>query len=201
MTRSSHQYFISFVLASRHTKYDSAGNQSKELTGVQPSTAFERECVEFFAEVVHFFGVPKSVGQIYGLLYASPEALSFSDIIERLDMSKGSASQGLQLLRALGAIYAAGLDSQMLPLSSRLVGRISYKPELSLRRLLSGVLNERIAPMALTGSARIARMRELAEQGGCRTSFYLDRAKQLNTWRRRLKTIPPVLTALLGRKK
>jgi DNA-binding transcriptional ArsR family regulator len=76
------------------------------------STEFARECIELFAEVVYALGLPKSVGQIYGLLYASPAPLSFSDIVERLDISKGSASQGLQLLRTLGAIKLADAKRQ-----------------------------------------------------------------------------------------
>ncbi|MDD3180448.1 MAG: hypothetical protein PHQ04_08870 [Opitutaceae bacterium] len=41
--------------------------------------AFSRECVDFFGEAVQLFGIPRSVGGIFGLLYASPEPLCFSD--------------------------------------------------------------------------------------------------------------------------
>lgn len=160
----------------------------------------------FFEEVVQIFGVPKSVGQIYGVLYASPIPLGFPDIVARLKISKGSASQGLQLLRSLGAINAVEVidgRSQLSNATSRSTPRasrgVSYEPELSLRRLVSGVLRERIAPMAATGADRLTRLRELAQQEG--DVFCLDRAKQLNTWRRRLKTVLPVLNALLGPKK
>jgi hypothetical protein len=166
--------------------------------------AFERECVLFFSEIVQLFGVPKSVGQIYGLLYASPEPLSFSDIVERLDISKGSASQGLQLLRSLGAINVAMHPSPFSNPESeiqRSVARDYFEPELSLRKLVGGVLSERLAPLATTGAERLNRLRELAEQDGEGNDFYLDRAKQLNTWRRRLKTVLPVLTVLLSPKR
>ena len=63
---------------------------------------FSCECVEFFGEVVQLFGVAPSVGQIYGLLYASKEPLSFSDIFERLDISKGG-QPGLNSPRSLRA--------------------------------------------------------------------------------------------------
>ena len=62
-------------------------------SSVSADGAFARECAQFFEETVRLFGVPPSVGQIYGLLYASPEPLSFTDIVERLEISKGSASQ------------------------------------------------------------------------------------------------------------
>lgn len=160
----------------------------------------------FFEEVVQIFGVPKSIGQIYGLLYASLQPLSFSDIVNRLEISKGSASQGLQLLRSLGAINVAdriGDVSEISNVASEIATRasraVAYEPELSLRRLVSGILQERIAPMAATSTERLARLRMLAEQGAG-NNFYLDRAKRLNTWRRRLKTVLPVLHALLGSK-
>lgn len=154
------------------------------------------------------FGVSRSVGQIYGLLYASPLPLSFSDIVEKLEISKGSASQGLQLLRSLGAINAASpisndssistSESQVATCTTR---NVAYEPELSLRKLVSGVLRERIAPLAGTSADRLTRLRELAGASDLAGDFYLDRAKQLSTWRRRLKTILPVLTALLGPRK
>jgi HTH-type transcriptional regulator, glycine betaine synthesis regulator len=175
---------------------------------------FERECVAFFAEVVQVFGVPKSLGQIYGVLYASPEPLSFSDIVERLEISKGSASQGLQLLRSLGAVNIA--EPKPAPAAGRpragagpaaaapggggdAPRREYYQPELGLRKLVSGVLRERVMPLATAKVDRVSRLRELAEQadGG---EFFRDRVKQLETWRRRIKTVLPVLSALLGPK-
>ena len=156
--------------------------------------------------MVQVFGVPKSVGQIYGLLYASPEPLSFSDIVERLDISKGSASQGLQLLRSLGAVNVAvrSDEREHSHLHSHSGGeasrRIAYEPELSLRRLVSGVMQERISPLAVAGTDRLRRLRELAQLGGGTSDFNLDRVRQLEAWRRRLKTVLPVLSMLLGPK-
>ena len=152
---------------------------------------FEAECVAFFAEIVQLFGVPKSVGQIYGLLYASPEPLGFTAIVERLKISKGSASQGLQLLRALGAINE----------SKQKVGAnrgASYEPELSLRQLVTGILRERIAPSASAGAARLQHLKLLAGQSPAHSAFYLERVSQLTTWIKRLTTVLPILSALLG---
>ena len=162
-----------------------------------PDGAFARECVGFFAEAVQIFGVPPSVGQIYGLLFASPQPLSFSDIVERLEISKGSASQGLQLLRSLGAVATVEADNGV-PGAGR---REYFEPELSLRQLVSGVLRERVVPLTGTGGDRIARLRELAQREAEGSEFCVDRVRQLETWRRRLRTVLPVLSALLGPKK
>jgi DNA-binding transcriptional ArsR family regulator len=186
---------------------------------------FETECAAFFSEVVQVFGVPKSVGQIYGLLFASPEPLSFSDIVERLDISKGSASQGLQLLRSLGAINVAvakqpernakgatGADKAKqqqgssstpggpLRLAPDALRREYFEPEMSLRRLVGGVMQERISPLAAASTNRLERLRELAKSDEVAGDFYLTRVKQLEVWRRRLRTVLPVLTMMLGPK-
>ena len=145
----------------------------------------------FFAEIVQLFGVPKSVGQIYGLLYASPKPLGFTAIVERLEISKGSASQGLQLLRSLGAINEAERKDS----TARVV---AYEAELSLRKLVTGVLHERLAPLASAGAQRLKRLKELTEQVPENTRFYLDRTKQLENWRKRFTAVTPLLTALLG---
>jgi DNA-binding transcriptional regulator GbsR (MarR family) len=156
---------------------------------------FEDECVALFAQIVQLFGVPKSVGQIYGLLYASPAPLGFMDILARLEISKGSASQGLRLLRSLGAINEA-----LVNVGERRGGTV-FEPELSLRQLVSGVLREQIAPMGLTATEQLKRLRQLADGDSVHGKFYLSRVKQLEMWRQRVNTVLPVLTALLGPKK
>jgi hypothetical protein len=196
--RRSFDRFIPIFLASRSTA---------EVTA---SSSFEQECVLFFEDIVQLFGVPKSVGQIYGVLYASPGPLSFSDIVQHLDISKGSASQGLQLLRSLGAILEADSGSPSTSISNlnssgasgmARATRVVYAPELSLRQLVTGVLRERIAPMATIGTDRLKRLKDLAEASPANTKFYLGRARQLETWRKRFKTVLPLLTVLLGPKK
>lgn len=69
--------------------------------------AFEEALVGFFIGAADLLGVPKSVGAIYGICFASPEPLSFSEINERLEISSGSISQGLKVLREVGALKIA----------------------------------------------------------------------------------------------
>lgn len=167
---------------------------------VRTQREFECECIHLFSEVVETLGVPRSVGQIYGLLFASAQPLCFSDIVERLEISKGSASQGLQFLRTLGAIKRSSTGGRFAgrPFEPT---RDYYDPELSLRKLVSGVLQERIAPLAVAGADRIARIRRLAEENDKQDDFLLGRVKQLETWRRRFRTVLPVLGVLLGPKR
>ena len=177
-------------------------SQKKQVRPAARSILFEQECESFFADVVQVFGVPKSVGQIYGLLYATAEPLTLADIVARLEISKGSVSQGLQLLRTLGAIHEAAAKSEVSDNEFQVPPRqgrgTAYVPELGLRKLIGGVLREQVAPLAASSDARLTRLQALAiEADG---DFFSDRADQLNTWRKRLKTVLPALNLLLGSK-
>jgi len=160
------------------------------LTAADP--AFERECVALFSEFLHVLGVPKSVGAIYGLLFASPGPLCFADIVEKLGVSKGSVSQGLAFLRqsrAVKTVNSKSVDG----------GRREYfEPELGLRRLASGLIQEKIQPLTKETRGSLQRLREQtgAAQGAQRT-FQLERIKQLETWRRQLGRVLPVMQILL----
>ncbi|HVW20866.1 MAG TPA: MarR family transcriptional regulator [Opitutaceae bacterium] len=152
---------------------------------------FDRECIEFFGEVVQLFSIPRSLGQIFGLLFASDEPLSFTDIVDQLGISKGSVSQGLRLLRSLGAVQVVAVGADH---------REMYGPELALRKLLGGVIQGKIEPFLRSGETRVRRMRELAETApaGPRAKFTRQRVRQLNTWRRQLGLLLPLLKVLLG---
>ena len=67
-------------------------------------SAAQTEIIGLFVELVHSFGAPKSLGAIYGLLFASESPLAFDQVVEKLKMSAGSVSQGLKLLKNIGAI-------------------------------------------------------------------------------------------------
>jgi DNA-binding transcriptional ArsR family regulator len=84
------------------------------LPGDRPAdaVAFEAAVVDFFVDAADLLGVPKSVAAIYGIVFASPEPLSFADIAARLDISKGSISQGLRVLREVGALIEAPLMTE-----------------------------------------------------------------------------------------
>lgn len=159
--------------------------------------AFEGECVALFAEFLHVLGLPKSVGSIYGLLFASPQPLCFADIAERLEMSKGSVSQGLTFLRQSGAVRP--VDPPSLHYVAASGGRREYfEPELGLRRLASGLLQEKIQPMAKESRAAVTRLRtQTAEARGAQKEFQLERIKQLETWHRQLGRVMPVVQMLL----
>jgi HTH-type transcriptional regulator, glycine betaine synthesis regulator len=71
---------------------------SNELTMV------ETEIIGYIVNVATVFRFPKSVGEIFGLLYVKPEPQSMDCVMRTLGISLGSASQGIKTLRLFGAV-------------------------------------------------------------------------------------------------
>ena len=63
-----------------------------------------QEFSRFAGELAESFSFNRSIGQIYGLLYMSPEPLSLDEIARRLAMSKGNASINVRVLESWGAV-------------------------------------------------------------------------------------------------
>ena len=66
------------------------------LETIENSAVYDQltlESVDFFVRMMSIMGLPRSVGEIYGLLYFSPSPLSMDQIRTKLEISVGSASQ------------------------------------------------------------------------------------------------------------
>lgn len=152
---------------------------------------FEAEIIELFVRMAQIVGLPKSIGQIYGLIFASPKPIDFDTIVRRLAISKGSASQGLRFLRSAGAVNGVSVP-----------GRRSehYVPETSLRALVSGFLKEQIEPHLDNGVERLAKIRELSAglQSGDQ-DVLASRIDRLEMWRNRAVGVLPFALRFLGR--
>ncbi|HEY4301531.1 MAG TPA: ArsR family transcriptional regulator [Candidatus Didemnitutus sp.] len=146
--------------------------------------------------------MPRSVGQIFGLLFASLEPLSFSDIVERLGASKGSVSQGLQVLRSMGAVKVApGGDREREHVPTRLGPRREYfEPELGLRRLVGGIVRGKVEPLVARERSLILSLRQLAdsEKSDAVRRFQRQRIEQVQTWGLQMRLMLPLLKALVG---
>jgi DNA-binding transcriptional regulator GbsR (MarR family) len=60
--------------------------------------------VQSLGQLAESAGFNRSLGQIYALLYLSPEQLSLGEVAEKLGASKGSASLNTQTMERLGMI-------------------------------------------------------------------------------------------------
>jgi HTH-type transcriptional regulator, glycine betaine synthesis regulator len=167
-----------------------AGSVGATPAGLEPVQA---EFIALFVAAAEVLGVPRSLGEIYGVVYASPRPLSFQDIVDRLAISKGSVSQGLRMLKSLGAIRAAYVPGDR---------RDHYEPETELRTLVGGLLRDRINPHLEQGRQRLDRVgAEIAAGKGlpkAEAAVLRARVQKLENWRRKGATLLPILTRVLS---
>lgn len=152
----------------------------------------EGRTIAFFCDGVRVLGLPPSVGEIYGLLYISPSPLSQADLVKRLGISKGSASQGLNLLKTLGALREIpGVDSR----------RSYFEANLNLKRLVSGFIRGQVRPHLRSGEAKLDQLQMLAESetDPAVRDFFVERFSKLERWSNRAQRLLPMLQRFLGK--
>jgi len=162
-----------------------AENESSELS------TLERQVIDVFVDGVKVIGLPKSLGEIYGLLFFSPDPLSFDDVVRKLKLSKGSASQGLRMLRELGAVKEAeGQGSR----------RTLYVPDVDLKRLVGGFIREQVRPHLESGKGKVVKLMKHAqhEDDVKLQKFYKQRLKKLDSWVSRGSVVLPLIQRMLG---
>lgn len=144
--------------------------------------------VAFFVDAADLLGVPRSVAAIYGICFASPVSLSFRDIQVRLELSQGSVSQGLRLLRSMGALrITTGTEPRL----------EYYTPELEMRKLAGRFIEERLEKQLASGKARLARIEQTMPKSTQFESELRDRVRFLSTWHRKGSALIPVMKAFL----
>ena len=151
----------------------------------------ESATIAYFCDGVRALGLPPSVGEIYGLLFISREPLAQADFVERLGISKGSASQGLNLLKALGALNEVeGPDSR----------RTYFTANLNLKRLVGGFIRNQIRPHLRSGEAKMDGLQEIAEREDDpeKREFMQERLGKLERWSQRGQMVLPILQRFLG---
>lgn len=151
----------------------------------------ERQVVAVFVDGVRVLGLPRSIGEIYGLLFISRTALSLDDFVQRLGISKGSASQGIRMLKSLGAVREVEGDVER---------RTYYQPAVELKRLVGGFIREQIRPHLESGKAKIGHLSLSADaiEDPDQRKFAAERIERLEHWMRSGSRVLPVLQRLLG---
>ena len=158
----------------------------------EPTESFDSlsaESIDFFVRMMSIMGLPRSVGEIYGLLYFSEIPLSMDKICLKLGISAGSASQGLRTLRKLKAIKPTYIQGER---------KDHYIAETEFRRLFSNFIKEEILPHMDSADERIERIEiNLKKMPNEKKEFYLFRIEKLKRLTRAGKRLLPALAGLL----
>ena len=145
----------------------------------------ELESIDFFVRLMSMMGMPRSVGEIYGLLYFSRDSLPMDQIASRLTISIGSASQGLRTLRSLKAVRTAYVAGDR---------RDHYFAETEFRRLFSNFIKDEIMPHLDSAKDRISRMENQSTEDD---EFYAVRIEKLKRLTKASGRLLPALAGLL----
>ncbi|MBX3741178.1 MAG: hypothetical protein KF712_09325 [Akkermansiaceae bacterium] len=166
------------------------GSQDNNSSADSLLDPIERQVVDIFVDGVRVLGLPRSIGEIYGLLFITPSPLSLDDLVVKLGISKGSASQGLRMLKSLGAIREAeGITDR----------RTHFEPAVELKRLVGGFIREQVRPHIESGRSKIKRLEEaIPSVGQDKQEFVKERVERLDQWMRRSRQVLPLLQKILG---
>jgi len=164
-------------------KPDSIGDELAE---------WEVAVVDLFLNAVQSVGLPKSLGQIYGLLFCRDQPLAMDEVMKLLSISKGSASQGLRSLRQLGAVssvYAPGDRKER------------FVAEIRLRKLVSGFLKEQAEPHMEKGVSRLEHLRKLLSLEDDEESIQRGTRREeiLAGWHRQMSRLLPWVKMIVGK--
>jgi DNA-binding transcriptional regulator GbsR (MarR family) len=150
----------------------------------------EIEAIEMFINFLKLIGLPKSVGEIYGLLFVSPKPLAMDDLMQRLQISGGAASQGLRLLRSFGAVKVSYVPGDR---------RDHYMADLDLSNFATVFIKDELQPRMDRALDRIARMDDLSETlSAADRKVTLARIERLKHWMEKgQKMLPWILKFLV----
>jgi len=182
---------FSTMSRSSHVAVEPSAATGLVVQGDRPAdiVAFESAMVGFFVDAADLLGVPKSVAAIYGIVFASPEPLSFAEIESRLDISKGSISQGLRVLREVGAVKEVSVKTERAE---------RFTPDVELRKLITRFLEQRLQRQLDSGKARLTGLsRSLPDLKAAETETLRTRLKYLQAWHDKARALMPVAKAFL----
>lgn len=145
--------------------------------------------MEFFVHLGKYLSLPRSVGEIYGLLFATGAQHTLDDLVALLGISKGSASQGLRVLRGAGAVKVGYRPGDR---------KDYFEAEVEIASLLRGFLREQLAVRIDHAGQQIERLTEVVHDSrngapeGLRT-----RVERLGSWHRKVRRLLPLVGTFL----
>jgi DNA-binding transcriptional regulator GbsR (MarR family) len=136
-------------------------------------------------------GLPRSLGQIYAVLYLSPRPLSLQDLMDTLQISKGNASIGVRQLKAWGALEQIWVRGDR---------RDYYQANPDFRRVLRHLLDVLIKPRLESTSRQLEEMQRLAPArppADSDAAFIRARLHQLQSFETKVRKFLPLVEKLL----
>lgn len=137
-----------------------------------------KEFINNLGRVADFFGFNRLMGQLYAVLFLSPEPLTLDDMVKKLESSKGNVSINIR------ALERWGLVRQIYKWADR---KNYYEAEPDIWKAVSGILQERERKESQQIISSLNQSVEMLEeasktaegQEAVTAQFYLERMEQL----------------------
>lgn len=166
---------------------------TKDRNPTAPSLSLsdlETEVIGLFIQISRVMGQPRSYAELYGLLFLSPQPLTMDELIARLGISKGSASQGLNFLRRAGAIRVVVIPGRR---------PAHYVAVAELRLLVAGFLRDQVLPEIEESQNRLKQIVEMARRLPAKDRMHMSsRVSMLQSWGKRSRQFLPLVVKLMG---
>jgi DNA-binding transcriptional regulator GbsR (MarR family) len=167
----------------------SAGVQTRRFDqGRQPAptalNSFQAQTIELFVRAADALSLPRSAGQVYGLLFSTPRPLNLDEMTALLNASRGGTWEGLDWLRQMGAVEKVFLPG---------VRKDHYRAEINLRKLANGFLRLRMEPHLENANGHLDALRDSMDIDGPDAEFQSTRLGKVETWHRLLNDILPMI--------
>lgn len=153
------------------------------------------ELIEASGNLCRRLSLPRTVGQIYALLFLSRNSLSLDEIAEGLGISKASASTGTRQLTSLGAVRKIWVPGNR---------RDHFEAVTDLGGLFRNVYREIVKPRLDASEKRITRVVQSLEsdvRDGTLTEtelqFCQERLQALGRLQKNLLSFAPLLDRIL----
>ncbi len=165
--------------------------------------AIEDALISLFGGFCQRIGLPRSLGQIFGLAFVNEGPVSFDAVVARLRLSKGSASQGIRWLREMRLLKPVALKRARRGGPER---RGYFVPETDMTRLLAVIVRERIEQPMRSGATNLrelrlalAALRRAADTKSVRGVRHLNRRlRHLSAWHQKTLQLGEHVQRLAG---
>ena len=147
-------------------------------------SAFQIQTIALCVRAADALSLPRSAGQVYGLLFSTPRPLNLDEMTALLHASRGGTWEGLDWLRQMGAVEKVFLPG---------VRKDHYRPEINLRKLANGILRLRIEPHLQNGHDHLAALDQSITDTDPDAAFQRERLNKIATWHRVVSELLPLV--------
>lgn len=146
--------------------------------------------IQGVGRISSFWGLNKAMGELYGLLYLSPEPMSLDEMADAIGISKASVSIHMRSLERIGMVRKVWVVGDR---------RDYYEAEVDFWEIAKGIFRQREAREFDQALNSVTESLEMVKDAGAaqddeRVQFYLDRLRHMQNF---FKTLDTLVKAVL----